>query len=644
MQTHIQPATSRQRYLALLAAALTLALVLAAGWNSQIALAGESNRTGRIEARPAGTLIGSWTVAGTSFVTNSNTEFRQDKGAFAIGVCVEVEYVGAAQPFTATKIASKSDDDCGGGSSPTGTPSTGTPSTGTPGATPSVTPSGTPSPGSEREVYGRIEQMPSSGLIGTWVVGGVSYSTSGGTEFKQRNGPFVLGACVKIHYGTGNSPFPVRELETESTADCTGNSGTPVSTPGSTATSTPTGEREVYGTVDSFPAGLVGNWMINGVTYITTGSSEFKQEDGAFAVGACVKLHVQNNTIRELETEQRYRCGGSGGGGGSDDGSGEAELYGILQSFPTGLIGTWNIGGMTFVADASTEFKQRNGSFAVGSTVKVHFRTESGGDNRAREIETSFANDSGGRDDDGNGSFEGAEGHAYGTIDSFPSNRIGGWRVGGIDYAVTANTVLAENDGAFATGKQIKVEYHLDGNSGRVARKIETTSDNGGATTATRFKLFGFVSAMPANGFVGAWVVDNIAFTATSSAQFKENNGLLSLGAYVAVEYALQNGQMQVHEIESHVPPGAGPNLTVGRIDDKGGALRAAAARATTWRVGGVSYTVTPATNLNDLQSALTVGATALVNSYVGADGTPVATQIRGLTLDETLYMPLMLK
>ena len=32
-----------------------------------------------------------------------------------------------------------------------------------------------------------------------------------------------------------------------------------------------------------------------------------------------------------------------------------------LQSFPVGLVGEWNVAGMTFVADASTEFKQRNG-------------------------------------------------------------------------------------------------------------------------------------------------------------------------------------------------------------------------------------------------------------------------------------------
>ncbi|MCB0025131.1 MAG: hypothetical protein KDD91_19000, partial [Caldilinea sp.] len=97
--------------------------------------------------------------------------------------------------------------------------------------------------------------------------------------------------------------------------------------------------------------------------------------------------------------------------------------------------------------------------------------------------------------------------------------------------------------------------------------------------------------------------------------------------------------QKQLHEIETHVPPGAGSQLAVGRIDDKGGA-RAAAVQATTWTVAGVSYAVIPATNFSDALGALEVGSTAVVDSYVAANGTLVATQIRGITLNNALYMP----
>ncbi|MEZ4616864.1 MAG: DUF5666 domain-containing protein [Caldilineaceae bacterium] len=113
------------------------ALLVTLLWHGPVAYAGESSKVGKIETMPSGTLIGSWRVAGTTFVTSDSTDFRQDKGAFAVGVCVEVEYVGSGEPFTATKIASKSADDCGSSGTPTGTVTT------SPGVTPSVTVSST---------------------------------------------------------------------------------------------------------------------------------------------------------------------------------------------------------------------------------------------------------------------------------------------------------------------------------------------------------------------------------------------------------------------------------------------------------------------------------------------------------------------
>lgn len=557
--------------------ALISALSCALFWSGPVAYATEGNHKGRIDAMPAGALTGRWVVAGVSFDATNGTEFRTDKGDFAVGVCVEVEYLGGTQPFTATKIASKNADDCtGSGGTPTGVPTTATPGA-TTSPTTSVTPSGTaspsvtPNPGTEQEVYGLVESKPATGLIGLWKVNGVTYNAPASAEFKQRSGPLVIGACVKIHYFTNTNPFTVRELETEEASDCNNANATPNATVSATPNATVSATPNATGT-----PGATG------------------------------------------------------------------ELYGVLQSFPAGLVGNWNIGGMTFVAGANTQFKQERGAFAAGVTVKVHFSIDSAGVNQAREIETKFANDSGGSDDDGNGSFEGAEGHAFGRIDSFPAGLSGQWQIGGILYNTAANTIFVQNNGAFAVGGQVKVEYYLDGQGGRLARKIESTNDNGGATAPARFKLFGFVNSMPANGQIGAWVVDNIAFVTDGSTQFKANNGLLGLGAYVAVEYSIQGGRNQVHEIETHVPPGAGTQTSLGRIDNKGGAVAAAGLQAATWSIGGVNYQITPATDLNDLQSALDVGKNALVNSYTATDGSQVATQVRGITAIYTMNLPVI--
>ena len=495
----------RVTYTAARYAVATIAAIIFATaiWSGHSASAQQLNWIGRITSMPAGGLVGQWNVEGRTFVTTAGTDFREDNGAFAVGVCVEVEYTGTAEPYNATKIASKSSDNCTAG---TPTPSL-TPSV-TPSSTPSVTPSETPTAPAAGEAYGLVQSMPSPGFVGAWVIGGVAYNATGSTSFKQLSGPLAVGACAKVRYTGSSSPFTASEIESEPLSDCSG--ATP--TPGSTPSATPANEVERYGRIESFPANLVGAWVVGGVTYNATAGSEFKQADGAFAVGVCVKVHALTTTTpataREIGTERDYRCGGTAGTGETGGAAGEGEIYGVLQSFPASLIGAWNVGGMSYVADAGTEFVQVNGPFAVGITVKVHFATDAAGVNRAREIETKYANDSGGSDDDGNGSYEGAEGHAYGIADSVPDGLVGAWSIGGISYTATAATKFEQNEGALVNGARVKVEYYLGSSGERIAKQIESTTENGGATAPDNFKVFGFVDRMPSGGLVGTWIVD----------------------------------------------------------------------------------------------------------------------------------------
>lgn len=632
-----------------LAGALLTALLLAALPFFQEAraseLGGDDKTTGIVQVMPASGLVGDWVISGTTYRTTASSEIRTKDGPFVIGACVEVEFVTNGTPIVVEKLSTEDPDKCGNDANETPD------STEMPHAT--TTPDATSTPGLKREIRGIVNVMPGPGLLGTWIVDGVEYIANGATDLEQDEGPFVTGACVKVEFFPSTTPRVADQIRTEEQHRCLNATATPSGTPGTTATpdgtttatpdvtGTPAGEIELFGRVDTFPSGLVGDWVVNGVTYRATSGTEFKQEHGPFAVSACVKLHVQTNssprTMREIETEQEFRCGVG------DTATPEAELFGLLQSFPVSLIGVWNIGGMTFVADANTEFKQEHGLFAPGMTVKVHFSLQNG-TNRAREIETKFANDSAGSDDDGNGTFEGSEGHAFGRIDSVPTGLKGTWEISGIEYTANDSTIFEQSDGSFAVGARVKVEYFLDANSNRVAQKIETTNDDGGAGREDRFKLFGFVNQMPPNSFLGSWVVDNIAFVTDANTQFKEEQGLLSLGSFVAVEYFINDGRNQIHEIETHVPPGAGENSAIGDIQSLGGAVTASnLSSGATWVIGGTSYVVNPATDLNEVDGALTVGATALVNSYEVPDGSEVATQIRGVTLDNKVMLPLVI-
>lgn len=615
---------------------LTLGLGFALLWSDQAAYAAgtEADWKGPIDAMPAAGLIGEWTIGGRVFVTAGNTEFDTEKGEFAIGRCVEVEYVGTAAPFQATKLATKNGDDC---RRPDGTPS---PSrTPDPNETPHATPSVTPG-GDDSEARGVIESLPVTGLLGIWTISGTEYEITTATRLRQDGAPFVVGACVEVEYQTGTTPRLALRVEAKRSRECQAPTpmptGTvpPVGTP--TATSTPDDSNEIYGQVESLPDGLIGEWIISGQSYTATAETEFDEDHGDFAVGVCVKVHLASDgvTMREIEKSRGFRCGGNDDSGSNAHG----EIYGVIQSFPTALIGDWNIGGITVVADSATEFKQQGGAFAVGVTVKVHFSVQSDGSFYAQEIETKFAREDHGGDDD---HHHGHDGHAFGTIQSLPADLLGIWNISGISYTVNVTTTLIPTTSNFTVGAQVRVMYYLNADRQRVARLIKLSNEDNGADDQSHSTLYGYVEQMPPSGFVGEWVVGGTTFLATGTTKFNETDGLLGLGAYVKMEYFGREGRNILHEIEVAVPPGAGDDSAIGVLEDNGGALQAAAAHAT-WVIDGVSYTVTPATDLNEIQGMLTTGQTVLVNSYAATDGSLVATQISSIALENEIFLPLL--
>ena len=605
-------------------------IVFSLTWTAQSAFASDSEVVGRIDRLPETGIIGEWKVDGFIFITSAATEFRQEKGDFAIGRCVEVEYVTVAEQTLATKVATKSEDDCTGTETPTATD------------TPEPEESVTPSPTHEGEddddtirLRGIIETLPKEGFRGIWTIDGIQFQVSQGTHLRQKDGPIRPGACVELRYRAGTEPYDVKYLETERMAKChRDGTPTPVTTlPAPTITPDPSSMpdddgNEIYGILDSFPTELIGQWVIAGQPYSATADTEFEQERGLFEVGKCVKVHLSttdSTLIREVETTNHFRCEASG-----DGGLAHGELYGEIQEFPADYIGEWHIGGVTVIADEATELWQRGATFAKGVIVKVHFVLQADTTFYATKIETKFRGDHHG-DDDHNDVFEGAEGHAYGLIEILPDDLIGEWYVDGISYTVTSDTHFVRPHSDFAKDVRVRVKYRTDANGIRIARQIKTTNEDGGSSHKDHATLFGFVDEMPKSGYVGPWEIDGAIFHADVTTKFKESHGLLGLGSYVKVEYFTADGRNIIHEIETKVPPGAGDDNSVGEIEDidDGGndALHAAAINATVWTIAGEQFVVTAATDLNDFQGALEVGQQAFVNSYVADDGSQVATK-----------------
>ena len=67
-----------------------------------------------VDSRPSDSLIGTWIIGGHTYVADANTEFRQDAGALAIGVCADVEFRNTL-PYFAVEIRSREADQCSDG-------------------------------------------------------------------------------------------------------------------------------------------------------------------------------------------------------------------------------------------------------------------------------------------------------------------------------------------------------------------------------------------------------------------------------------------------------------------------------------------------------------------------------------------------
>lgn len=374
---------------------------------------------GLITSRPSGN-VGNWVLGDRTFVADGSTEFNFQFGPLNVGICAQAKYVSASGVDTAVEIESQPASDCGPDA--TGTPDgTVTPSP-SPSSSPSPSPSGTvtpspsstPDPVSSNRAYGILSAFPAS-RTGVWTIGGVNYTATGATEFKQENGTFAVNGCVKVKYYISAGQNQAIEIETENASDCTASGS------GSIGDDSSSGQAKVQAPIDSLPASpFVGNWVLGGVSYQANSGTRFEQQKGNFAAGVCVEARYTVssgvNLLSEVESTEAYKCQGAIG----------ANLlpvfhsYGVVQTFPQNLVGSWRVSNITYTANSSTTFEQPHGQFAVGAFVEVKYQVISG-TLIAVKIETHVAPQAG-------------LGNSGGSLDTRPSDDWGAWVINGQTY------------------------------------------------------------------------------------------------------------------------------------------------------------------------------------------------------------------
>jgi hypothetical protein len=292
-------------------------------------------------------------------------------------------------------------------------------------------------------------------------------------------------------------------------------------------------EMKFTGFIESLPSsGLIGNWVVSGTTVRVTSGTRVEQEDGRAVVGAVVKVEGARRSdgsvdATQVEVKESNSGGGSGGGGNDDNGSGEAEFKGTLESFPSGFIGDWRIGGRIVRVTSGTRIETENGPVAVGAFVEVKGTTRADGSIDATKIEIK-SNVAGG---DGRDELKG-------TIEALPNtaNFIGNWRVSGRTVSVSAATVIDREHGAVAVGAFVEVHGAIQPNGSINATKIEVKTgveDREGSNV--NFK--GSIEALPnSSDLMGDWMINGRTVHVTSSTRLKAEHGAFRAGTRVKVK------------------------------------------------------------------------------------------------------------
>jgi hypothetical protein len=216
-------------------------------------------------------------------------------------------------------------------------------------------------------------------------------------------------------------------------------------------------------------------------------------------------------------------------------------------------------------------------------------------------------------------------GKAYGRIESRPVSPTvqGTWVIASVTYSVTDKTRLV---GSLNISDCVQVHYRTDDSGLRTARKIKF--DERCRVDAGRpiNKAHGFVTRMPANGFVGTWEIGGVLYEAGAMTVFSETNGTLAVGAYVEIEFSVFKGVKLARSINTQVPPDAGEVDDSGKLTVNGAGLGPEATQV--WTINGQAYQIVDATLLDDALGALTTGQTVRVNAYVNGSGQRVATLV----------------
>ncbi|HEX7975778.1 MAG TPA: DUF5666 domain-containing protein, partial [Anaerolineales bacterium] len=410
-------------------------------------------------------------------------------------------------------------------------------------------------PPSGQRVTGVINSFPAD-LVGRWTVENVVYTATTSTHFEMSNGPFYVGACVRVSFDQNS--HNALAISTQDHEEC-----------GSEAS------QQLIGLIDKVPstytstvasgANVTATWQISGTQFVSTPATEFETENGPLVVGACaqVKYRVVNgvNLAGEINSEKMYRCLGP---------VAFNQAFGRLVTFPSNLIGSWVISdttgmSLTFMSTASTVVFDKGAALQTGACVGVKYYFN-GGMNIA-----SFILVGGPQLCEGRLGNNQPPSKIVATVGARPTGVISGtWVLAGVNFTATQQTEVEEEDNHLVVGSCAEAKYDPT-NGAMLLHELESEDTEGCQTEsgAARFKLFGAVEMMPTSGLTGTWQVSGVTFQAVPTTTLESRHGIFAIGAFVKVDFTYDptTGKRTALAIKTHVAPGFGRENFIGRFD-----------------------------------------------------------------------------
>jgi hypothetical protein len=218
------------------------------------------------------------------------------------------------------------------------------------------------------EFHGVIESLPSTTLIGDWLVSGTIVHVSAATEIDEDGNAIAVGASVEVE-GTMGTDGSITATKVQIKED---------------ADDDEFGEAELHGTVQSLPAvaGFVGDWVVSGITVHVTAATEIDAEHGTIAVGSFVEvkgLSEADGSITASKVELEDDDG--------HEGEGHGILHGTLEHSESGDDhGVWMVSGHRIRVTHQTKIVRNGHSLHRGADLRVIGRWRPNGSMNAQRI------------------------------------------------------------------------------------------------------------------------------------------------------------------------------------------------------------------------------------------------------------------